>query len=82
MSYGSNEKTDLKENNYFSPGINQNVTIRGEFRSPKKDGTGDKILCIDVLGEKGQKFTITEWPGTEEVKIKNQLNTKNFKKIK
>ena len=73
MSYGSNEKTELKENNYFVAGINQNATITAEFRSPKKDGTGDKILCIDLLGEKGQKFTITEWPGQDEPKIKNQL---------
>jgi len=71
--YGSNERTELKENNSFNPGINQNVTIKAEFRSPKKDGSGDKVLCIDVLGQAGQKFTITEWAQTEESKITNQL---------
>lgn len=73
MSYGNNEKTELKESNYFIAGINQNVTINAEFRSPKKDGSGDSILCIDITGEKGQKFTITEWAQTEEDKIKTQL---------
>ena len=71
--YGSTTSEALKENNYFQAGINQNVTINAEYRSPKKDGTGDKILCIDITGEKGQKFTVTEWPGDEEAKIKNQL---------
>lgn len=72
MSYGNQEKQELKESNYFNPGINQNATIKGEFRSPKKDGSGDKILCIDITGERGQKFTITEWPGDDDKKITNQ----------
>jgi len=75
MSYGSNDQKPLNENNYFQAGINQNVTINAEFRSPKKDGTGDKILCIDITGSKGEKFTVTEWPAKdgEDDKVKNQL---------
>lgn len=71
--YGNEEREALKENLTFNPGINQNATVRGEFRSPKKDGTGDKVLCIDLRGSIGQKFTITEWPGDSDDKIKNQL---------
>lgn len=71
--YGSNERTELRENSSFNPGINQNVTIKAEFRSPKKDGTGDKVLCIDILGNAGQKLTVTEWAGDNDDKIKNQL---------
>lgn len=71
--YGSNERTELKENNSFNPGINQNVTLTAEFRSPKKDGTGDKVLCLDVKGSAGQKISITEWAVDDDDKIKNQL---------
>lgn len=71
--YGTSEKVELKENNKFNPGINQNVTLTAEFRSPKKDGTGDKVLCLDVKGSAGQKITVTEWAQDTEDKIKNQL---------
>lgn len=71
--YGTSEKIQLKESSSFNPGINQNVTINAEFRSPKKDGTGDSVLCIDILGANGQKITVTEWAGDNEDKIKNQL---------
>lgn len=71
--YGTSERTELKENNSFNPGINQNVTINAEFRTPRKDGTGDKALCIDIIGSAGQKLSITEWAGDDEKKIANQL---------
>jgi hypothetical protein len=71
--YGTTEKVELRENNNFTSGINQNVTINAEFRSPKKDGTGDKVLCIDITGNAGQKFTVTEWSQSEEKTITNQL---------
>lgn len=71
--YGSNEKPELKENNNFNPGINQNVTINAAFRSPKKDGTGDPVLCIDVTGPIGQKYTETEWPQSEDKTVASQL---------
>lgn len=71
--YGTTEKIQLRENNNFTSGINQNVTINAEFRSPKKDGTGDKVLCIDISGNAGQKFTVTEWSQSEEKTITNQL---------
>lgn len=72
--YGSQEpKPDLKEQNYFTAGINQNVTINSEFRSPKKDGSGDKVICIDITGSNNEKTTVTEWPQTEDKNITNQL---------
>ena len=71
--YGTSKTIELKENNNFQPGINQNVTINVEFRSPRKDGTGDPVICIDILGKIGDKFTVTEWQQADEDKIENQL---------
>lgn len=71
--YGTTEKSELRENVSFNPGINQNVTINAEFRTPRKDGTGDKTLCIDIIGSAGQRLSITEWAGDTDDKIKNQL---------
>lgn len=71
--YGNNERTELKESSSFNPGINQNVTVKAEFRTPRKDGTGDKTLCIDIIGSAGQRLSITEWAGDTDDKIKNQL---------
>jgi hypothetical protein len=71
--YGTTDKIELKESNSFNPGINQNVTIRGQFRSPRKDNSGDPVLCIDIEGPTGQKLTVTEWAQDTEDKMKNQL---------
>lgn len=71
--YGNNEKTELKESSYFVAGINQNVTINAEFRSPKKDGSGDPKLCIDILGQHGEKNTVLESPAQDETKAVNQI---------
>ena len=71
--YGSNNREELKENVSFNPGINQNVTIKAEFRSPKKDGTSEPKLCIDILGQNGQKNTVLEGPAQDETKAVNQI---------
>jgi len=71
--YGTTEKIQLRESNNFVAGINQNVVISAQFRSPRKDNTGDPVLCIDLEGPTGQKLTVTEWSQDTEDKMKNQL---------
>lgn len=71
--YGTTDKIELRESNNFNPGINQNVTVSAQFRSPRKDNSGDAVLCIDIEGPTGQKLTVTEWAQDTEDKMKNQL---------
>lgn len=71
--YGTTEKIQLRESNNFVAGINQNVIISAQFRSPRKDNSGDSVLCIDLEGSTGQKLTVTEWSQDTEDKMKNQL---------
>jgi hypothetical protein len=53
-------------NKQFTGGIHGNVTLESVvFESPRKDGTGDKVLMFNFKGKNGETFRHLEWPVDE-----------------
>ncbi len=49
-------------NKQFQGGIHSNVTLESiTFESPRKDGTGDKVLMFNFKGQNGETFRHLEW---------------------
>jgi len=63
--YGFNKETQAESaaSKQFESGIHSNVELESVvFESPRKDGTGDKVLIFNFKGEKGEVFRHLEWP--------------------
>jgi hypothetical protein len=77
MSYGTEQKADLKQDTkYFQTGgVHNNVLVASaKFGNSKADGTGDKnVIDIVINGEAGEIFNTREWPQEGDDKIKNQM---------
>jgi len=76
MAYGFNQETVAESTNskQFNAGITNNVTLEGiTFESPKKDGTGDKVLIFTFRGPEGEVFRHIEWDvqDGDEKKLEN-----------
>lgn len=63
MSYGFNQDTQSESTaKYFNAGITPNVELESvEFKSAKKDGTGEPVLMFNFKGENGETFRHIEW---------------------
>lgn len=76
MAYGFNQETVAESTNskQFSAGITSGVTLEAiTFESPKKDGTGDKVLIFTFRGPEGEMFRHIEWDiqDGDEKKLEN-----------
>ena len=76
MAYGFNQETVAESTNskQFNAGITNNVTLEEiTFESPKKDGTGDKVLIFTFRGPEGEVFRHIEWDvqDGDEKKLEN-----------
>jgi len=68
MSYGFNTETKSESTNkQFNPGIHSGVELESvEFKSPKKDGSGDPSLMFNFKGANGETFRHIEWAVGEQ----------------
>lgn len=68
MSYGFNTETKSESTNKsFNPGIHSGVELESvEFKSPKKDGSGDPSLMFNFKGANGETFRHIEWAVGEQ----------------
>lgn len=76
MAYGFNQETVAESTNskQFSAGITSGVTLEAIiFESPRKDGTGDKVLIFNFRGPEGEVFRHLEWDvqDGDEKKLEN-----------
>ena len=69
MSYNVtvNQNTAAEQaNKQFTGGLHGNVTLESVvFETPRKDGTGDKVLMFNFKGQGGETFRHLEWPVDE-----------------
>lgn len=66
--YGYGFGVETGANNYFTAGINHNVTLEKVVMEPaKKDGTGQNVLRFYFKNEDGASFVHTEFPVNEEL---------------
>jgi hypothetical protein len=67
---GYNFNTETKSestNKSFNPGIHSGVELESvEFKSPKKDGSGDPSLMFNFKGANGETFRHIEWAVGEQ----------------
>ena len=64
MAYGFNNETVAESTNskQFNAGITSGVTLEAiTFESPRKDGTGDKVLIFTFRGPEGEVYRHIEW---------------------
>jgi len=76
MAYGFNNETVAESTNskQFNAGITANVTLESiTFESPRKDGTGDKVLIFTFRGPEGEVYRHIEWDvqDGDEKKLEN-----------
>ena len=76
MAYGFNNETVAESTNskQFNAGITSGVTLEAiTFESPRKDGTGDKVLIFTFRGPEGEVYRHIEWDvqDGDEKKLEN-----------
>ena len=82
MAYGFNNETVAESTNskQFNAGITANVTLESiTFESPRKDGTGDKVLIFTFRGPEGEVYRHIEWDvqDGDEKKLENMAKRIN-----
>lgn len=68
---------------YFNAGIHSGVELESiEFKSPKKDGTGDSVLMFNFKGANGETFRHIEWAVGEQAQDVEKSQLALAKRVK